>query len=392
MKLSSERGAVLILTFMVLIALTSIVTVYLYTTAMVAKSAGFGEVDDQALWLAEAGFQRALWQLATDSGFRMTPTNLSENVGAGSYSVTTSRSNATYTVASTGTVGPVSRKITQSVIATPNAFDYALFGNTNAATLKLENSVSVSGDVYYDGNVEVTADASVTNGLVYADSVTGAGTYTAAPGPPSPVPTYPLFNTTSYDSQITIAEAQTTADLTVQGTDTHNIGSGTVYYKKVTVKDSGKLMGTGILVATGDVVIENSATVSSDLTIITKMKVTMKNTASIGGIDLVYARDGVLMDDSASMSAGNILVPTTNKEVEMKNNTVMTGAIYTSKAKLQDSAVITGSIVANQFTSDKITNSARITYSESVLGSIPTGMESAPVTLRPQKDWAEVAP
>ena len=86
----SQRGIILILSFMVLMALTSIVASFLYVTSTVTKSAGFGEADDQALWLAEAGFNKAGWNLMTPlgsggQGEDWTTAGTTENLGAGSY-------------------------------------------------------------------------------------------------------------------------------------------------------------------------------------------------------------------------------------------------------------------------------------------------------------------
>ncbi len=90
------------------------------------------------------------------------------------------------------------------------------------------------------------------------------------------------------------------------------------------------------------------------------------------------------------MEAGNIIVPTSGQQIEMKGNSIMTGAVYANHLKLQDDASITGSIVTNTFESDTIPGNVSITYSEDVLGSIPTGMEAGQATLRVQNDWDEI--
>jgi hypothetical protein len=93
---SGQRGAVFILSFMVLVTLTSVVASYLYTTSVATKSAGFGEVDDQSVWLSEAGLHKAIWNLMTTTGGGgqgedWTTASTTENLGAGSYTMVVER-------------------------------------------------------------------------------------------------------------------------------------------------------------------------------------------------------------------------------------------------------------------------------------------------------------
>ncbi len=388
-----RKGAALLLTLIVMITLISVVGAYLGFVQSSTRSIGAQIADSQAIYLADAGLQHTFWTLDNDSDFRSDPVGegpVTGNLGAGSYSVFVTREGSTYTLTSTGMVNGLSREITQSVIAASAVFDYAVFVNTN--NLTLDNIVVISGDIYCNEDVEVTTGASAINGLVYADNVTGSGTYTEAPGPPDPVPTYPAFNTTSYDAQITTAESQASEDLTIDKSSTHNLNGGTEYYKKLTVQGDpgGQLIGPGTIVTTDNVELKNSGLVTSNVTIITKKKILMSNDGNIDSGALTYAREGFILQDDAIMAAANIIVPTSGQTIEMKGNSQMTGAVYANHLKLQDNVIITGSVVTNTFENNKIQNNASIIYSEDVLGSIPTGMESANVTLRVQTDWNEI--
>jgi hypothetical protein len=96
MNTGSERGSILILSFMVLIGLTSLAGNFIYTQSAVTKAAVF-EVDfDKVLWLAEAGLQKAVWNLMTTSGGGgqgedWTTGGTSENLGDGSYNMVVAR-------------------------------------------------------------------------------------------------------------------------------------------------------------------------------------------------------------------------------------------------------------------------------------------------------------
>ena len=87
-----QRGVALILSFMILVVLTSLVGTYLYTTSVVTKSAGFGEVDDKTFWLAEAGFAKAVWNLMTPPGSGgqgedWVTGGITESLGSGNYTM-----------------------------------------------------------------------------------------------------------------------------------------------------------------------------------------------------------------------------------------------------------------------------------------------------------------
>jgi len=46
--MGNARGVILIMSFLVMIALSAIVTTYLFVTSVVTKSAGYGVNDDQS--------------------------------------------------------------------------------------------------------------------------------------------------------------------------------------------------------------------------------------------------------------------------------------------------------------------------------------------------------
>ena len=395
-KLSANKGAVLILTFIIMVTLTAITTGFLFMTSSQLRGSAYDVASSKALWIAEAGLQQAIYQIKNDSDYRDSPAAINENLGDGSFSVSVSEDGNAYTITSTGTVDTLNRKVTQSMdiaIAFSSAFDYVLFGNTNSSELDIEDEVAISGDVYYDGDVEVKEDASVTNGLVYADSVSGDGTYTEAPGPPDPVPTYPTFNTTSYDNYITTAEGQASSDWELSGSDTYNLNGGTVYYNgEVKIKDNATITGSGTIVATDDIKIEDNANISSNVTIITKKKIEVKNNAVIQSEAILYSRDEIKLKNDSSVT-GSLIVPTNNKKVKMEDDSTLTGIIYADKVELKDDVVISGSVVADEFQGDKIKDDVSITYDQSSLpNSLPTGIQEGNVTITPQSNWDEVIP
>ena len=95
-RVESEEGVVLISTFIVLIALTAITVGFLYMVSIQTKGAGWDLPSSQALWLADAGVQKAIWYLKTPTGSggqgeNWTTAGTTENLGSGSYTMVVAR-------------------------------------------------------------------------------------------------------------------------------------------------------------------------------------------------------------------------------------------------------------------------------------------------------------
>lgn len=90
-----ERGTVLVLSFIILVTMASMVGSYLFTTSVVLKSVGFGDVDDKVIALAEAGLRKAVWSLMTPTpvgrGENWTTAGVTESLGSGSYTMVVAR-------------------------------------------------------------------------------------------------------------------------------------------------------------------------------------------------------------------------------------------------------------------------------------------------------------
>ncbi len=94
-----EKGVILVWTFIIMVTLTAIVSAFLYANAIMTKSIGWDVPTSQALWLAEAGLQKAVYYLKTPSlagpcfsvsnpsGNNWTAAGCTENLGAGNYTM-----------------------------------------------------------------------------------------------------------------------------------------------------------------------------------------------------------------------------------------------------------------------------------------------------------------
>ena len=63
-----ERGSILIITLALVILLVSLVGGFLFATGIFISNSGWEETDMKTLWLAEAGLQKAIWNLKTPTG------------------------------------------------------------------------------------------------------------------------------------------------------------------------------------------------------------------------------------------------------------------------------------------------------------------------------------
>jgi Tfp pilus assembly protein PilX len=92
----NRKGMVLVLTFIIMVTLTVITASFLYMTSVQTKGAGYVLASSRALWLAEAGIQKAVWYLKTPvasggKGENWVTSATTEDLGAGSYTLEVER-------------------------------------------------------------------------------------------------------------------------------------------------------------------------------------------------------------------------------------------------------------------------------------------------------------
>lgn len=115
---SPQGGSVLVLTLALVILLVSLVGGFLYAAGTFVLNSGWEETDAKLLWLAEAGLQKAIWNLQTPvsgggQGEGWTTSGTTESLGGGSYTMVVQR------------------------------WDFALSSNGSTATAKSSNGANV---------------------------------------------------------------------------------------------------------------------------------------------------------------------------------------------------------------------------------------------------------
>lgn len=91
-----KSGIALILTFIMLISLTAITVAFLYMSSVQAKVMGYDTAGSKAFWLAEAGLQKAIWNLMTPAGSggqgeSWVTTGTTESLSDGNYTMVVER-------------------------------------------------------------------------------------------------------------------------------------------------------------------------------------------------------------------------------------------------------------------------------------------------------------
>ncbi len=338
----------------------------------------------KALYIAEAGIERAIWRLTQDPEWRegyQDEAVIFEGGEVGRYSVCVEEKGEDELLLTARGWLRAEKRLRVLVKLVPlsplDVFsDYALFwGNTDeTGSLSLVNSVQVtrsgkaSGDVFANGDIFINQASSVSPGLVYATgTVGGDGDYTPG-GVPSPIPSFPHLETTYYDEEINIASAQPPGDWILMGPNIYYLGGSSRYINgNVFIQNTAHIVGPGKIVATGDINIRNS-TVTQDVEIIAGGKLSVENSAQVLGENLLYSAVYISLRNSVVVE-GVVITPS---NIEILNSARVEGIVYAEgETFLRNSALIIGSIVSNEFTGGQITNSVDIVHDLSPLPEQP---------------------
>lgn len=168
----TEQGYILILAIVVMAILITMSSVVWGYTVLQVKSSRQSVSDIQAMHIAEAGIDKALNELNTDSSFAGEP-NVVLNEGAYTTSISSIDSNNKQ-ITSTGYIPDASNPIAEVTIKVNVTLDLSAvafnFGvQVGTGGLRMDNNSSIIGNVYSNGNVfggngTITGDAIVAGG------------------------------------------------------------------------------------------------------------------------------------------------------------------------------------------------------------------------------------
>ena len=370
-----------LLVFILLLAFAALLVALLSLFSTGIKGVAQDQDLMQALYVAEAGLNKALWYLNTPTaegghGSTWRTSGITEAFGPGEYLIKVEdESGNRILVTSRGTVGLVPRTVKQIMQQTgmPDAFDYAAF--CGSGTLTIKGSSQIFGSIYNHGDISIQSPASVTSGFVYTAegySVSGNGTYTLGTEEVSPV--MPSLEPTYYNTRIDFAKTDPSALQGDQTFENYNLNGGAIYVNgNVTLK--GTITGPGTIVVADGIKLDN-ATLGEGITLICEDQLHCAGSSIVQAESILYSSTEVKIAGDSRVTGS---VVTEGTALFDGNVTVMgivfavgTGA-HVKSIDINGTPNIYGSVVGSTF--DQLTGNIKITYDASYLPEVlPPGI------------------
>ena len=399
----NKRGAALIISYMVIAVLTILSGAFMLSSISESKISNNYFQSNQALWLADAGIQKAVWELNKNSCagcLQCGTATLCENCvcsnankcvsgtfgSIGDYDATIDSVNAIITsvgsVPDRNAVNKVSRtvQVTLDEVGTGPFFDYALFTN---GLISLSNSASIDsydssiGDYNVGGNIGSNGDVGTnsTGTPAITLSNTAAINGDVSVGGSNPNTAIGIYNsavisgTKSGSINVPLASVPVPTppagswapctSCSLWGTNTGDLGSGSYSASGLSLSNSSQLNINGIvtLYITGNVSLSNSTKLKINpggkLTLYVDGVLSLSNTAEFNNLSKTPSNLNIYSRKSGGSG------------VTFSNNTVMYGTVYApdTAVTFSNSFQAYGAIVAKSTT---LSNSSKIHYDEAL--------------------------
>jgi hypothetical protein len=202
-KRHSESGMIIMASTMGIFIILSLFAFYLARFSVTeSRTGGYYMTDIKARNLAMTGIEHAMQSYKASRNI----SNISGNFNNGNYSVSFDTQNNEagtalphshfITVKSTATINDVERNLRLIISSMPEAFLFSFYGNNSGSQTFTESNGTISGDMFYNGNVE--SNSGTGSGTTYTSTGTG-GTLLSSP------PSFPTLDITQYEALLTSA-------------------------------------------------------------------------------------------------------------------------------------------------------------------------------------------
>lgn len=407
-----RRGAALIISYMVIAVMTILGGAFMIRSISESKLSNSYLQSNQTLWLADAGIQKAAWELSKNSCAGCVSCGVNKCVSGtldpiGDYDAIINSANTVITSSGsvpnrdTANITPRTVQVTLDGGGTGPFFDHALFTN---GLISLSNSVlidsydSSKGDYNVNGNIgfkgDVGTNSTATPAITLSNTVkingnvsvggsnpnTGIGIYNSAtisgtksggmsaPLTSVPVPTPPAGSW-----------APCTA-CSLWGTNTGNLVSGSYSSASLSLSNSSQLNidGNVTLYITGNVSLSNSTKLKvnpgSKLTLYVDGVLSLSNTAEFNNLSKTPSNLNIYSRKSGGSG------------VTFSNSTVMYGTVYApdTSVTFSNSFQAYGAIVAKSTT---LSNTSQIHYDEALRQGSGQGGGGSTYTV---SNWQEI--
>ena len=313
----NNKGVALILTFIFMISLIIISASYLFMVTYDTRNASAQMNNDKALYLADAGLNKAVWYLtntapdtSTDGSWRTTaypaasglnPTDSrQESLGDGTYTIWVEPEplGSDIMVTARGTVNNIERTVRETITlapSVPEAFNKVQYSGGNIDYLN--SSGTITGDLDAVGTVDSEGGMNIPDTITEGSAVAVPSVDTAA---------YALI-----------------AGTTVSGDMTFNPGTyNGIWYVdgKATIGDNVTINGT--IIATGNIVVTNTDNLTVTPTsnypaLVSDAKITggKLKTSTING--LIYAATSIDLNQGSNNTINGSIISPGN--IDLKN-------------------------------------------------------------------------
>ena len=320
---------------------------------------------EQAFYIASAGMECYLELLEADSDWSTPPSVFTnQSFGAGTFTITYSnQATDSIDVTSTGKVtgwdgNSVQRVVVQHVTKAAGAgtafSDFAIFygGGDGAIESEIKKEQTITGDIFVKGDLDISKDCTITGNVSATGAISvGSGTNISGSTTPNATPpaNQPTLTTTYYDNLITTAAGQSSGNRTFN----NETISGTIYVNgDVIIRNSLTATGSATIVTTGAVDIKGSASIGNNITIISSEELLMRINGTVGKSVTFYSssnielKSGIVLGNGAGAGEGVVLL--SPGDIELGNNTTITGFVFGDDVTVGTNLDLTGNLSGNR--------------------------------------------
>ncbi|MEE8638509.1 MAG: hypothetical protein V3T21_05650 [Candidatus Margulisiibacteriota bacterium] len=355
--MSKRKGFMIPMFFVLVIALVAIVGGITMVTTTGIRNIGQKVEVEKALFIAEAGLNKAIWNLTVpveEGGMGLTwrTAGVTEEFGGGSYTMIVEDDPEGIIITIFSTYKGVTREI---AILAGEGFSDAF---SNYALLSDED-ISLAEGTSIEGTTAVTE----------GNEVTGAGTT----GDELTVLSEASIDTTYYDNHIAVADGgggsvvvgdQTYSGLNLNGVDLYV--QGNIYL-------SGNITGQADIISSGNIIVSGDTIIDKKVKLIAKDYLTVQTGANIKKDAVLYAGEELTIGDD--VITGDPAIYVTPKKLKVGKRSVLSGKFYGGNLNVGSDANIEGNVVGGSYAGENIIESSAKITKKTFEQEVPPGFK-----------------
>jgi predicted acyltransferase (DUF342 family) len=342
--MKSKRGFSLIATIFAVLTMTFLAITTSTLIPCDAIVAVKNSKSQDAFFIASSGVEYYIKQLDMDDDWSTPPSIGAKTFSGGCFTVTTTdeaMNQITFTVTGLLTMGATtySRGLRASVQRVAGGLsdilgEYVLYwGGEESGTSTLDNNVTVIGDLYTGGTLEVGSGASIEGDVISGEDldIADGGTVSGTTEENAEAPYgSPSLETTYYDGQLDTALTYPSGN---QNYDSYSFSGITYVNGNVTFNIDAiiTITSTATLVATGTVNLKNNVVIGDNFHVIVGNDIDMANNVILGKSGVWYSSTAINVGNNAEVSdvdVGEGTVFITPGDIYFGNNIEYYGLIY----------------------------------------------------------------